>query len=59
MKGDTMSRVCECGSTHFFIAKKVRNTGLYCTICGKWQKWLSAQEIKEFRRTTSSEEDEE
>lgn len=43
-----MNKVCKCGSTIFFIEEKGNNTGLYCSACGKWQKWLTKDEIRLF-----------
>ena len=38
--------VCKCGSTSFFTEKKGTATGLYCSECGKWYKWLTKDEIR-------------
>ena len=36
---------CEkCNSKHFFIKENKNQTGVYCSRCGKWQKWLSKEE---------------
>ena len=43
-----MDRQCKCGSFDFFIQKQGSNTGLYCSICGKWQKWLNKDEVRLF-----------
>lgn len=40
-----MENQCKCGSLDFFIEKKGNNTGLYCSMCGKWQKWMNKDEI--------------
>jgi len=38
--------VCEkCGSLDLFIKSNGSQTGLYCSDCGKWIKWLSKSEI--------------
>lgn len=38
---------CEkCGSKDIFMEKSGNNTGLYCGDCGKWIKWLNANEIR-------------
>lgn len=29
---------CKCGSKSFFIQSKGSQIGLYCSVCGKWQK---------------------
>jgi len=34
------------GSLEVFIQVKGTQTGLYCSECGKWIKWLSKDEIK-------------
>ena len=41
-----MDNVCKCGGTHFFMENKGNQTGLYCSSCGKWQKWLKKDEIR-------------
>lgn len=43
-----MNRICKCGNTHFFTEKHGTQTGLYCSACGKWQKWLSKNEARAF-----------
>ena len=43
-----MERVCKCGSEKFFIKPSGNQTGLYCSECGKWQKWLTKDEIRLF-----------
>lgn len=35
---------CSCGNKEFYTQVKGTQTGLYCTKCGKWIKWLSKQE---------------
>lgn len=37
-----------CGSENFFIKQSGNQTGLYCSKCGKWQKWLTKDEIRLF-----------
>ena len=39
---------CKCGSLDFYIEKQGNNTGLYCAMCGKWQKWMNKDEIRAF-----------
>lgn len=41
-----MNNVCKCGSTNFFMETNGNQTGLYCADCGKWQKWLTKDEIR-------------
>lgn len=43
-----MNMVCKCGSKEFFTEKHGNQTGLYCSACGKWQKWLKKDEIRLF-----------
>lgn len=32
-----------------FIKEKGNQIGLYCSMCGKWQKWLSKDEVRVFK----------
>ncbi len=43
-----MDMVCNCGGKEFFTEKHGNQTGLYCSACGKWQKWLKKDEIRLF-----------
>lgn len=43
-----MVMVCKCGGKEFFIEEHGNQTGLYCSACGKWQKWLKKDEIRLF-----------
>ena len=45
---DDLKMVCRCGSKEFFTEKHGNQTGLYCSACGKWQKWLKKDEIRLF-----------
>lgn len=45
-----MNMVCKCGGKEFFTEKHGNQTGLYCSACGKWQKWLKKDEIRLFNR---------
>ena len=38
-----MNMVCKCGGKEFFTEEHGNQTGLYCSACGKWQKWLKAR----------------
>lgn len=38
----------KCCDLNCFIQEKGNNTGLYCSKCGKWQKWLNKDEINLF-----------
>ena len=40
---NNMNYKCKCGCTNMFIEKKGNNTGLYCSECGKFQKWLGGK----------------
>lgn len=49
LKEDTvMNMVCKCGGKEFFTEEHGNQTGLYCSACGKWQKWLKKDEIRLF-----------
>ena len=39
-----MNYECKCGSMDFFTVPKGNNIGLYCSMCGKWKKWLGKDE---------------
>lgn len=41
-------KCCKCGRNQLFIRKSGNNTGLYCQICGAWQKWMTKDEIRAF-----------
>lgn len=36
------------GAAVSFIKQSGNQTGLYCSECGKWQKWLTKDEIRLF-----------
>lgn len=36
----------KCGSTDLYTDQNGNNTGLYCSDCGAWIKWLSKKRIK-------------
>lgn len=39
--------VCEkCGSIDLYIETKGTQSGLYCSDCGKWIKWLGKDELR-------------
>jgi len=43
--------VCsKCNGTSTFIKKNNTQTGLYCSDCGKWIKWLGKEEIRLYER---------
>lgn len=39
-----MNYKCKCGSMDFFTEPQGNNIGLYCSMCGKWKKWLGKDE---------------
>lgn len=39
-----MKYECKCGSMEFFTEPQGNNIGLYCSMCGKWKKWLGKDE---------------
>lgn len=39
---------CKCGCASFFTEVHGNHTGLYCCACGKWQKWLTKDELRAF-----------
>ena len=45
---------CKCGSKSFFIQSKGSQIGLYCSVCGKWQKWLTKDEVRQFEYETNT-----
>lgn len=36
----------KCGSMDVFIKENGSQTGLYCSDCGKWIKWLGKDELR-------------
>lgn len=38
----------KCGSTDLYTDQNGNNTGLYCSDCGAWIKWLSKKELRAF-----------
>jgi len=40
----------KCSGTFTFIKKNNTQTGLYCSKCGKWIKWLGKEELRLFER---------
>lgn len=49
-----MNYKCKCGSMDFFTEPKGNNIGLYCSMCGKWKKWLSKDEALAFQHNQAS-----
>lgn len=50
-----MNMVCKCGGKEFFTEEHGNQTGLYCSACGKWQKWLKKDEIRLFNHSVKVE----
>lgn len=50
-----MNMVCKCGGKEFFTEEHGNQTGLYCSACGKWQKWLKKDEIRLFNHSAKVE----
>jgi len=38
----------KCGCKKMFTEQHGNNTGLYCSNCGKWVRWLSKDELRAF-----------
>lgn len=38
----------KCGSPDLYTDQNGNNTGLYCSDCGAWIKWLSKKELRAF-----------
>lgn len=47
-EGDSMEEKCcnKCGSDKLFVEIQGNRRGLYCGNCGKWQKWITKQELQ-------------
>lgn len=45
---------CKCGSLDFFTEEKENRIGLYCSMCGKWKKWLGKDEYRLFKKEQSA-----
>lgn len=49
-------RCCnKCGSIDLYIKEKGNQTGLYCSDCGAWVKWLSKDEKRAFEHSKENE----
>lgn len=46
----------KCGSVDLFTEVKGNNTGLYCSDCGAWIKWLNKNELRAFEHATTKQE---
>lgn len=47
----------KCGSIDLYIKEKGNQTGLYCSDCGAWAKWLSKDEKRVFKYSKENKED--
>ena len=45
----------KCGSTSLFTKQSGNNTGLYCSGCGAWIKWLGKDELNTFENAEKKE----
>lgn len=36
----------KCGSIDLFVEIQGDRRGLYCSDCGKWQKWITKDELR-------------
>ena len=41
-----MIEKCKCGSDKLFVEIQGQRKGLYCGECGRWQKWITKQELQ-------------
>ena len=46
----------KCGSVDLYTENKGNSTGLYCSDCGAWIKWLGKDELRAFEHSKSSNE---
>lgn len=47
-----------CGSKNYMIEKHGNSTGLYCSDCGKWHKWLNKNEVRVYSQKYKEEKKE-
>ena len=47
----------KCGSSYLFTKSSGNNTGLYCSDCGSWIKWLNKNELRAFEESNKQKED--
>lgn len=46
---------CKCGNNMFYLVrKKAKNkdwyhNGIYCTVCGKWVKWVNDKDLTQLK----------
>lgn len=48
----------KCCDSDIFIEKKGSQVGIYCSKCGKWQKWANKDETRLFMKDFSQKKDE-
>lgn len=48
----------KCGSSNYTTEKHGNNTGLYCSGCGKWYKWLNKDEVRVYSQKYKEEKEE-
>ena len=48
----------KCGSKKYMIRKNCSQTGLYCSDCGKWHKWLNKNEVRVYSQKYKEEKKE-
>lgn len=48
----------KCGSNDYITEKHGNNTGLYCSDCGKWHKWLNKNEVRVYSQKYKEEKKE-
>lgn len=48
----------KCGSSNYTTEKHGNNTGLYCSGCGKWYKWLNKDEVRVYSQKYKKEKEE-
>lgn len=41
----------KCNCENMYTEKQGNNTGLYCSNCGKWQRWLGKDELRAFEHS--------
>ena len=47
----------KCGSLDLFTEVKGTNTGLYCSDCGSWLKWVNKDELRAFNHVKPQTDD--
>lgn len=45
-----LKATCACGSTEKFLRKGGAHTGLFCSNCGRWFKWLGKKVVEQYQR---------